>query len=46
MLMSYMSEEDIASFREFMDAGNGDAMYEYMSIMERRFILEMNTLHC
>lgn len=30
MLMSYMSEEDIASFREFMDAGNGDAMYEYV----------------
>ena len=29
MLMSYMSEEDIASLREFMDAGNGDAMYEY-----------------
>ena len=31
MLMDYMSEEDIASLREFMDAGNGDAMYEYVS---------------
>ena len=31
MLMSYMSEDDIASLREFIDAGNGDAMYEYIS---------------
>ncbi len=31
MLMGYMSEEDIACIREFMDSGNGDAMYEYIS---------------
>jgi len=29
MMMWCMSEEDIASFREFMDSGNGDAMYGY-----------------
>lgn len=29
MMFDIMSEEDIACLREFMDSGNGEAIYEF-----------------
>ncbi len=37
MMFDLMSEEDLACLREFIDAGNGEAMYEYASDHEYVF---------